>query len=179
MARRNTSLILSASKGNLEPKHWNIPHKRNYLQPKQQWIGQHSYKYTPPTLNVDLSRETLAGAPSFVAHLIKIQSKLRRVTVFSHGETCYSTLRWLRRLSQISLQASRISQKAIIPVARQNGDRVVCISSIHGIDVNRKCSLVCLAGFDLILNLQQILSKSHSAGRSLPAFNVLLHLLVS
>ena len=44
---------------------------------------------------------------------------------------------------------------------------------------DRKCNLVCLAGFDLILNLQQILSKSHSAGRSLPAFNVLLHLLVS
>ena len=46
MVRQNTSLILSASKGNLEPKHWNIPHKSNYLQPKQQWVGQHSYKYT-------------------------------------------------------------------------------------------------------------------------------------
>ena len=71
MARQNASLILSASKGNLEPKHWNIPHKRHYLQPKQQWVGQHSYKYTPPTLSVDLSLETLAGAPSFCCTLKK------------------------------------------------------------------------------------------------------------
>ena len=51
MARQNTSLILSASKGNLEPKHWNIPHNSNYLQPKQQWVGQHSYKYTNSLLD--------------------------------------------------------------------------------------------------------------------------------
>ena len=83
MARRNTSLILLASKGNLEPKHWNIPHKRNYLQPKQQWVGQHSYKYTPPTLNVDLSCETLAGAPSSCFALDKHKSVPSRVTYFT------------------------------------------------------------------------------------------------
>ena len=55
MARQHTSLILSASTGNLEPKHWNIPHNRNYLQPKQQWVGQHSYKYTQSAIQGDLT----------------------------------------------------------------------------------------------------------------------------
>ena len=76
-------LILSASKGNLEPKHWNIPHNSNYLQPKQQWVGQHSYKYTPPTLNIDLSCETLAGAPLFCFALDKDESVPSRVTYFT------------------------------------------------------------------------------------------------
>ena len=56
MARQNTSLILSASKGNLEPKHWNIPHNSNYLQPKQQWVGQHSYKYTESAMKLCTTR---------------------------------------------------------------------------------------------------------------------------
>ena len=60
---KNTSLILSASKGNLEPKHWNIPHKSNYLQPKQQWVGQHSYKYTVLLAARHLARLHVFGLP--------------------------------------------------------------------------------------------------------------------